>query len=204
MKIHNVEQDTPEWYQLRAGLPTASEFNKILTMTGKKSTQADDYANRLTAEWIMKDKAESFTSEWMERGMAMEQEAVDFYAFHYDADPEPVGFITNNEETYGCSPDRLLGNGGLELKCPAPQTQVAYLLDNEKLRKAYHVQVQGQIFVAEFEFVDLFSYHPDLPKVRLRIEPDLEYQKLLEEALIEFCAKLSKKKQTLREKGIVQ
>jgi hypothetical protein len=41
MKIHNCTQGTEEWRKLRAGIPTASEFHKIITpKTGQLSKQA--------------------------------------------------------------------------------------------------------------------------------------------------------------------
>jgi hypothetical protein len=54
MKIHNVDQGSPEWHALRCGVPTASEFSKILTpKTMKLSEQAPAYMYRLLGEWML-------------------------------------------------------------------------------------------------------------------------------------------------------
>ena len=34
MIIHEVEQGSGDWLKLRLGIPTASEFDKIITPTG--------------------------------------------------------------------------------------------------------------------------------------------------------------------------
>jgi len=36
MKILTFEQQTPEWFDARRGIPTASNFSKILTTKGEK------------------------------------------------------------------------------------------------------------------------------------------------------------------------
>ena len=45
-----VDQNSEDWHRARIGIPTASEFGKMLTGTGKPSTQVDDYAAQLAAE----------------------------------------------------------------------------------------------------------------------------------------------------------
>ena len=37
MKIHNVEQGTEAWFDLRLGMPSASKFKDIVTPKGKAS-----------------------------------------------------------------------------------------------------------------------------------------------------------------------
>jgi hypothetical protein len=63
----------------------------------------------------------------MERGLIVEGEAVDWYEFDQDVTVQRVGFITDNDHTVGCSPDRLVGDDGLlEIEAPLPHTQVEY------------------------------------------------------------------------------
>ena len=52
MRILPHAQRTPEWYTARLGVPSASNFEKIITPTGKPSTQIEGYTNRLIAEKI--------------------------------------------------------------------------------------------------------------------------------------------------------
>ena len=108
MKVHDVEQGTSAWLELRAGIPTSSEFDKILTPTGKKSKSAGPYMHKLIAERLMGHPVVEYVSLDMDRGARLEEQAVSFYEFKYDVDTEPMGFVTNDAQTIGCSPDRRL------------------------------------------------------------------------------------------------
>ena len=41
MIVHPCQQGTVEWTEARLGIPTASEFSRIVTATGKLSKQRD-------------------------------------------------------------------------------------------------------------------------------------------------------------------
>src|SRR5262245_45091449 len=119
MIIHDVVQGSTSWLQLRAGIPTASQFDQIITPSGKPSKSAERYMLTLLAERLMGHPITENVSMWMKRGSEMEADAVAFYQLQTDSDTVPVGFITNDEGTIGASPDRLVGEEGLlEIKCP--------------------------------------------------------------------------------------
>ena len=65
--IDNVAQGASEWAQLRLGIPTASCFDKIITSTGKASTQRNAYMNKLLAEWLTGEPTEGYKGEWIDR-----------------------------------------------------------------------------------------------------------------------------------------
>lgn len=184
----DVVHGSPEWGILRMGRPTSSDFEKIITPTGRLSAQADAYENKLIAEIMLKEPVRTLEPTfWMERGSIMELEAAESYEFIHDTQTERGGFIMDDAKRFGCSPDRYIPdtNGGLEIKCPAPHTHVNYLINgtDEKYIKKYKPQYQAQMFIAGFDYVDMFSFHPDLPPATIRMEPDLEYQKHLGDAL---------------------
>lgn len=188
MKIHNCEQGSAEWFALRKGVPTSSEFHRIVTPTGKLSTQARKYAFYLIAETLLNRSLETISSlEWVERGKELEPEAARMYEFQHEVTTERVGFITSDDGRIGCSPDRLIvgRSAGLEIKCPAPQTHVCYMLEGFGLD--YVPQVQGQLYVGEFEYVTRMSYHPEMPPYMERTNRDEAYIKKLVAALDEFC-----------------
>ena len=56
MIIHECVQGTTEWLQLRSGIPTASNFEKILTKSGKKSASQERYMFALLAERMMVER----------------------------------------------------------------------------------------------------------------------------------------------------
>ena len=201
MQIHNdIEQGSLEWHNLRAGIPTASCFEKILTATGKASTQGEAYANQLLAETMTGGAVESWEgNQWSKRGNELEPDAVLFYEMQMDVATEKVGFVTNYG--VGCSPDRFVGDDGLlEIKCPSPQVHVKYLLKN-KMVTEYIPQVQGQLYVTGRKWCDFMAYHPEMPPLIIRVERDEEYITKLSGALGKFLATLEGKRQTMVDLG---
>ena len=193
MKIIECEQGSRQWLEARAGIPTASEFSKILTPGGKPSASADGYMHGLLAERIMGKPRFQVVSEWMERGSQLEADAAEFYRFQRDCEITRVGFVTNDEGTIGASPDRLVGEDGLlEIKVPAEHTHVYYLLSGSgaSVDKEYKVQVMGQLWVTGRKWADVLSFHPDMPPALFRVERDEEYIERLAKAVSEFSARL--------------
>jgi len=208
MIVHNVEQNSDAWVKCRLGIPTASAFDRILTPTGKASTQAEAYSNELLAEYLTSqprgyEEGAGFQGNaHTERGHQLEAEARAFAELERGYKVETVGFVTTDEGLIGCSPDGLVGDEGLlEIKCPAPWTHVEYLL-GAKVPTKYYPQVQGQMYVAERQWCDFISYHPLLPPVLLRVERDEEYIAKLTTALTDFNAKLEAKRAVLAIRGI--
>lgn len=182
MKIlTDLEQGSDEWLAARLGIPTASNFSKLITSTGKKSTQLDGYALTLAAETLMGKPEEGFKSEWMDRGTELEPMARAWYEFQTDIVIEEVGFVLSDDGSVGCSPDGLSTGNGLELKCPKAETHIGYLCD-QKLPTNYVPQVQGCIWLCERDQWDFASFHPDMPGLLLTIPRD--------DAFIAMLAKL--------------
>jgi hypothetical protein len=191
MIIHEeFQQGSTQWYAARLGIPTASSFDKIITPArGEFSKSARSYCFSLVAELLLKTPADSISHlEWVARGKEMEPWAVKQYAFTQDQEVRPVGFVTTDDALVGASPDRLLvgRNGALEVKCPSPQVHLGYLIDGPG--DAYKCQVQGQMYVAELDFVDFYSWHPAMPPVLLRVERDEAFICKLVVALGQFNA----------------
>jgi hypothetical protein len=61
MRINNHVQGSDEWLQSRLGKPTASNFGKLITPTGKPSASADGYINELIAQRITGELPEFYT-----------------------------------------------------------------------------------------------------------------------------------------------
>jgi hypothetical protein len=188
VKIHNVEQGSGEWLQIRLGIPTASMFHKIITPAKLEySKQARAYAFYLVAEKLLNMSLSPLEkTEWMERGNELEPQAIRAYEFQEETETAPVGFITDDAMTMGATPDRLLvgASAGLEIKCPAPHTHLAYLIDG--FGSDYVAQAQGQNLVGEFEFVDRYSWHPELPPCRVRTYRNEAFISALQSAIDRF------------------
>ena len=176
MIVSNDEQGTEAWFESRLGKPSASGFAKLITTKGKPSAQADGYINQLIFEKLSGKIPESFTSTAMERGNELEPEARENFEFISDLKVRQVGFVQNDELTYGCSPDGLVDdNGGLEIKCPLGQTMVKYLRDPQELVKAYYQQIQGSMWVTGASHWFAFAYHPETTHVLVRVERDNDF-----------------------------
>ena len=191
-KIYDVAQGSGEWQRLRLGIPTASMFHKIVTPTGKLSKQSRGYAFHLVAEKLLNRSLDSLDHlEWVARGKELEPQAVRMYEFQTDVETAPVGFVTTDDGRLGCTPDRLIVGraAALELKCPAPHTHIEYMLDG--FGNDYVPQAQGQLLIGEFEFVDRYSYHPEMPPAPCRTYRDEAYIRTLRAALDEFCDTLA-------------
>lgn len=190
MRIYaDVLQGSDQWHALRLGIPTASNFHKVVTPKKcELSKVAIDYALRLCAEKLLNTSGEAtITNQWLDRGKELEPVAVKQYEWQYEAATIPVGFITTDDGTIGCSPDRLVVSDrkiALEIKCPSPHVHLGYLLNGTD--DDYRPQVMGQCYVAELDRAELFSYHPQMPPALIQNARDEEYIAKLADALKRF------------------
>lgn len=200
MLVHELEQGTEEWHSVRRGVVTASTFSKVLTAkTMQLSAQAAELENKIVAEILTGEDCESFQGNvHTERGREREAEAVDFYEMHSGLETKKIGFITNDEGTVGCSPDRLVGEDGLlEIKCPLPHTHIKSLLEGT-IGDDHKPQIQGQLMITGRKWVDAFSYHPLLPPSIIRVERDEEYIGKLQAALEKLLTNVKNKIATIQ------
>ena len=189
MKILDIAQRSPEWYKARCGIPTASEFNTIITTDGKQSKQRTKYMYALAGERLGGIVDESYQSFAMFQGIEKEEEAR--YLYQLVGEPvQEVGFCLSDCGKFGCSPDGLVGDQGLvEIKCPLIYTHVGYLIDND-IPTDYYTQVQGQLLVTGRQWCDFVSYFPGLKPLIVRETPDEVFQKRLKAELDTFCSEL--------------
>ena len=191
MEIFDDEQNTAEWLQNRAGMPTASMFDVVIAKPGPRGGMPKGrltYLYKLAGERLTGEPMDSYSNSNMERGHAREAEAADLYGFLRDVEPERVGFIKNGN--CGASPDRLIGKNGLfEAKDALPHIQIARLLNGE-LPPEHKAQIQGQLMVAEREWVDFMSYCRGLPPLIIRVERDERYIIELKIDIADFVSEL--------------
>ena len=205
MKIHYMEQYSAEWRERHLGIPTSSQFHRIVTPKGEPSKQAVDYMYELIAAKLLQEEMNKVSGAAifaMERGRRLEAEAAEDFRERYNLPIETVGFITNDEETMGCSPDRLIQgrNECLEIKCPLPWTHIGYLLDGPGAD--YRQQVQGQLMIGEFDCCHFYSYHPQMPPflhIGLRNEAYIRAMRVI---LEDFCGVLEAKTVQARSLGV--
>jgi hypothetical protein len=195
MRLYRVEQGSAEWYRLRLGKPTSSNFHRIVTPAGAPSKQAVKYLYRLVAERLLHETMDDEIGfvKWVAHGKEQEPYAVRQFEFVNEVELEPGGFVTSNDGRIGASPDRIFKGHkeSLEIKSPTPWTQLQYLLEGPD--DAYIAQTQGHLLVGdEFETVHFYSYNPRTPPFHKHVLRDPHYQSILAAALDSFCDVLDK------------
>jgi len=181
IEVFNMPQGSDEWFEVRRGIVTASEFGTLLMQgrSGADSKTRRTYMLKLMGERLTGDPMYRYTNDHMERGHDQEPAARELYAFQTDLEPQAVGFIKNG--SVGCSPDSIVGDKGMvEIKTKLAHLHLDVLL-GDVVPNEHMAQIQGQLWVAEREWCDFVSYCPKLPLFVKRVHRD--------EAFIERIAK---------------
>lgn len=207
MKVHwNIQQGTAEWFGIRAGIPTASEFHNIITPAkGELSKSRGKYACRLIAERLLNWQAQSLDAlEHIKRGKDREPAAIQRLEFVHDLNTREVGFVTTDDATIGASPDRFVMPSMLptEVKCPSDPIQFEYLLLGHG--DDYRPQVQGQLYVCEADEALFYAYNPRTPEYMVRTHRDEAYIAKLAAALRQFNDELGQLLEKAQSLGLYQ
>jgi putative phage-type endonuclease len=161
--IHEIEQNTDEWMQLRMGRVTASNFATVMANEGKAfGKPALDYAIKVAIESKTQRNIEGFTNEWMERGKQLEEDARRLYESMTFTKVLPGGIAVTDR--YGASSDGLVDPDGIvEIKCVKYNTHFKRLLQGG-YDTAYQWQIRGQMWLYDVDWCDFVSYCPDYPE----------------------------------------
>jgi len=192
MIILECTQRSDEWRAARRAIPTASSFGKIITPTGKKSASWKPYLYKLAAAALLDEDPEGYQNDHMERGIALEPEAIATYEFITGNKCRDVGLIYRDaSKTSSCSPDSLVNDDtkGLEIKSPLLNTHIEYLMDNV-VPSAYYLQVQGSLWVTGLKEWDFISFFPGFKPLIVTATPNPVYQATLDKHIPLFVAEL--------------
>ena len=208
----DVQQGSAEWFKMRAGIPTASEFDKIITPAKGELAQArHKYACVLIAERLMNWQAQSLDKiEHIEEGRINEPLAAAQFELVNEVETRRVGIIRTDDLRFGASPDRVLGvnqdetrvSTVVEIKAPTIPKQFEYLLLGQGT--AYRCQVAGQLWVAEADKAIWYSYHPRMPACMVETGRDEAFIKKLADALEQFSDELEALTEKARGLGMYQ
>ena len=186
MNQHNVEQKSPEWFELRKQYPlTASEAQAI----GNQGRGLETLVMEKMAEKYSTADREQITNEHIERGVELEPQARSLYELETGNEVKEVGFVTNaNISKFGgASPDGLIGNDGLiEIKCFEDSKHFKMTLEEDfEIESKYVWQMQMQMLICERKWCDFVAYNPNYKKSFLikRITPDLVIQEKIRTGL---------------------
>lgn len=208
----DVQQGSVDWYRLRLGIPTASEFDKVITPKQMKiSDSRRPYQCRLIAERLLNWQAESLDKiKHIEDGKMNEPFAVAQLEEIYEIETQRVGFIRTNDLRFGASPDRVTDvspdrmhvDTVIECKAPSIPKQFEYLLLGAD--DAYRCQVQGQLLVSEADKAIFYSYNPRTPACRRETGRDEIFIGKLSAALEQFSDELEEMTERARRLGAFQ
>lgn len=189
--IDDIIQGSPEWFSACCGNVGASNIDKIITTTGARSKQREEFMYQLAGERITGKKEETFQSQAMLNGIEREAGARQLFEFIYAVEVRQVGIVYKDEwKLCHVSPDGLIGdNAGLEIKNPMMKTAVKYLL-NGTLPTEYFCQIQMSLYVTERESWWFMSNFEGLKPLIIEVHRDEAYIKKLESELNQFNTEL--------------
>lgn len=199
----DVKQNTDEWFNLRLGKVTSSNFHKIMANPGKAfGKPAIEYAQKLSLEVVtgLRDESSSYSNSYMARGHELEPVAIDLYEI------EKFTRITNGGFNYsgriGDSPDGNVGeNGCIEVKSVIPNTQWIRLKKGG-IDTAYKWQIQGHLEYGGKEWCDFVSYCPEMPENKqlhiVRVFRDEEMIKDMKSRIEDFLIEIDKNIELLK------
>jgi hypothetical protein len=202
MRVVTAAQGTPEWHAAHIGVPSGSHFSDIMAKGTGVTRQ--NYLTAIALERITGVREEFKATKAMEDGVEREPFARASYEAMTGEIVDEIGFCLHDQLQCGVSPDGLVnGNGMTEYKCPQPKTHLEYMrLEKGKCPSAYRWQVLGQLWVAEREWCDFVSYHPDFPEsarlVVRRVYRDDKAIKELESEVVRFLEDVEKEVDFIR------
>lgn len=192
-----VEQRSTEWFAKRCGKFTGSRFADVMARSkkdGKPLKAYQDLIWRIVVERMTNEVAEGADSYSMRWGREVEEFAREEYELLTGNQVEKIDFIPHPQFAFvGCSPDGLVGDGGLELKCPKDSAvHLSRYLDG--VPEEYVPQVQGCMWVTGRDWWDFVSYDPRMPEshrlLRIKVQRDQQYIDKLQASVIEAEAKV--------------
>lgn len=191
--FRDFEQGTPEWYEVRRGIVTASELDSVLAKgkgTAPSKTRRT-YLYKLAGERLTGQPMERYNNGYMERGHAMEDEARAWYELVTGCAVDRVAFIRCDDRQAGASPDGIVGADGLiEIKTKAPHLQLE-VLESGVLPSEHVAQVQGLLWITGRSWVDFVSYFTGMPPFKLRVMRDDDFIAKLAVEVADFNAELA-------------
>ena len=199
-----MDQRSPDWFKARLGKVTASRVSDVVAKTKSGvSASRTNYLAQLICERLTETVAEGYTSAEMQWGTDQEPYARAAYSAKVGELVEEVGFIDHPTISgAGASPDGLVAEGLVEIKCPNTSTALDWILSGKPPTK-YITQMQWQMACTGRPWCDFVSYDPRLPEnlrlLVIRVDRDEERIKELEQEVQSFLSELDDKVNKLLE-----
>ena len=161
-KIHDFEQRSPEWYQIRESRITGTSVKSILGDIKLKKTKdaINNIAMIKSSEIVFGMTETDYINFDMQRGIYQEPSAFRLFQNILSKDfieVKKVGFISFGEYI-GVSPDGITSdNKGLEIKCPNVEN-FSKLVITDEIDESHYKQMQLGMLVTGFKSWHYFAY----------------------------------------------
>lgn len=201
MKIlFDLPQRTEQWFRARAGRVTASNFHRIITDSGKKSAQWEQYAIELCCSCLRPDEIQFEGNLHTDRGESLEPEAREVFTKLTGLPVTQVGMVLMDNNIITCSPDGLIFTpdgtiaAGIEIKCPLSKNHAQAILGGQ-VPARHAAQVHGSLIVTGAPCWYYMSYCPGLRPFIIQVTPN-DYthrlQSMLEDFVVYYASMRSK------------
>lgn len=209
--LTRIEQLSAAWFAARVGRVTASNVAKAMSILtraskgkqkGESSAVRDRYMIDVMVEILTGQPIEHYVSPAMDDGRETEKLACAEYSFVTGDDLERTGLWVHPKiDRFSASPDRLIDDDGIfEVKCPLPQTHIAYLMAGV-CPADYFDQVQAEIACSDRAYGVFASFCKAMPKelrlFRVQVPRDEARIAEMEERVLEFLEEMAQKMSSL-------
>jgi hypothetical protein len=184
LKFHDIDQNTDEWMEMRAGRFTSSNSGKIMANYGKAfGDPAKKLAMNIAVQQITGVAGDGgFSNEHMERGHEQEPLARMLYEEETFCEVSNGGFFCN--DFIGCSPDGLVyDDGAIEIKSVIINVHYANV-KRQGVDPAYKWQCIGNLKFTGRKWLDFVSYCSGFPEGRQLYTCRLHADQLQDEFLM--------------------
>lgn len=200
----SVEQRSEAWFSQRLGHCTASRVNDALaTIKTGEAASRRNYRLQLIAERLTGKSEEGFVNAAMMRGTELEPVARAAYEAHTGHFVDQTGFVKHPDiEWFGASPDGLIQDGLIEIKCPNTTQHLDYLM-SKRVPSQYKNQMMAQMACTGRKWCDFVSFDDRLPEnIRLfvvRFTPTEEEMTEMLDGVKKFLDDVAEEERKLRE-----
>ena len=166
MREENKLQGNGAWFNARTGKLTASRMRNAMKYLkgGADSADRKNLKIEILCERLTGDIVDKFVNAAMQWGIDKEPEAKEQYEQKTGRLIRDVGFVDHPKiEFCGASPDGLVDEGLIEIKCPTTATHLNWILagvvpDDHKPQMCLQALCTGR------PWVDFVSYDPRMPE----------------------------------------
>jgi len=202
-KYLNIEQGSESWLRIRLGKVTASRVADVMakTKTGVSASRGN-YLIELALQRVTGVIEASYTNDAMQWGKDNEQTARTAFEVAHNVFVDQVAFVDHPTiKDFGCSPDGIIGDSLLELKCPY-QSAVHWSYFKDGCPSKYYTQIQAQMSCTGAKSVWFVSFDPRMPpRSQLYIEEVMreeEFIKKMEEEVLKFLNEVEVEMQLMK------